>query len=108
MSTFVSNVAIRSIRQSTPVSGGPTIIQMITIPAPTSIAAIVGGGGTLLIEYTLTPTTTTGWPGTAVWTPWELGTAGVVSVNTFATLASPIVAMRVTATGADGFVEYCG
>lgn len=108
MSTFVSTVAIRSLRFPTPVSGGPTIIQMISIPCPTSISAVVGGGGSLLVEYTLTPTNTPGWPGTAVWTPWALGTGGVVSSNTFASLVSPIVAMRVTATGADGSVEVCG
>lgn len=107
MSTFVSTVAIRSLRWAAPIAA-PTVIQVINIPIPASISAVVGASGSMLIEYTLTPTETPGWPGTAVWTPWSLGTAGVVTVNTFGTLTSPIVALRATATTADGAVEICG
>lgn len=107
MSTFVSTVAIKSERIDVTVAASPVVKQLINYPVPASIAAVVGGGGSMLIEYTLTPTTFAGWPGTAVWTPWALGTAGVVTVTTFATLASPIVALRATAATADGAVEIC-
>lgn len=106
MSTFVSTVAIKSKRWDVPVAA-PVVIQTINIPVPASLAAVVGASGSMLIEYTLTPTDTPNWAAVAVWTPWSLGTAGVVTVNTFGTVTSPIVAIRATATTADGAVEIC-
>lgn len=103
MATFVAAVPIRSDRIAAPVAA-VKVHQMMNVPTPATIAAVVGAGGTVLIEYTLTPTASTGWPGTAVWIPW---TPGAVSVNTVNTLVSPVVAIRITSTVSDGIVEIC-
>lgn len=108
MTTNVSSPPVLSRAYPIP-TGAPTVIQMGSVPIPASIAAIVGAGGSLFIEYTLTPIASLpAFPTGANWTPWDLGTAGTVSTNTFSTLASPVVALRVTATTAAGVVEICG
>ncbi|MEO1752019.1 hypothetical protein [Thiofaba sp. EF100] len=66
-----------------------------------SIAAIPGQGGSLLVEYTLSPRQLIE-QDQALWHAWP---AGSVTEPTVDALLTPVVAVRGTAQGADGFIE---
>lgn len=94
-----------SQRQSKAVaSGGTATIDMIGVRAPTTITAIPGGGGTMLIEYSSDETAAV-LPGSANWKSWPSGTISVLTVDT---LWSPVTAIRATATTAAGTVQVVG
>lgn len=61
---------------------------------PCTVAAIPGGGGSLLVEYQVVPS--------GSWTAWP---ASTVTTKTTYVLNGPIYALRFTATTATGTVE---
>ncbi len=64
------------------------------IPFPLTIRAAPGSGGTMLVEYRISPTGDfVAWP------------AGTVSAATICNLNGPVEALKFTAAVADGVVE---
>lgn len=78
------------------VVGAPQTLEAaeFSIPWPLTLAAIPGVGGTLLVEYRLTPDGT--------WLSWP---AGTVSTTTVYKLDGPVEGLRFTALLADGVAE---
>lgn len=64
------------------------------IPAPVTIAAIPGSGGTLLVEYQVVEN--------GSWFEWPDGTIDAAVANV---LDGPVYALRFTAAAANGTVE---
>jgi len=65
-----------------------------TLPYPLTLRAVPGSGGTLLVEYRVSPT--------GDWVAWP---AGTVSSATVYQLNGPVEALRFTAAVANGVVE---
>ena len=78
--------------------GTPQIVPVRTLPV--SIAALPGPGGSIRVEYTLSPRD----GGPVTWFPWP---AGDVTGPTDDAITSPASALRFTALVAAGFVELC-
>lgn len=100
MANYVANVPIKSIT-GTVTAGTPLYLEVINFPFPMTVSAIPGGGGTLLVEFSCTPSAaalTT----SATWASWP---AGAVSSAETDTVLSPITALRFTATTANGTYE---
>ena len=78
------------------VAGAPLVLEaaQYSIPYPLTVRAKPGSGGTLLVEYRITPTGDfTAWP------------AGTVTAATVYVLNGPVEALRLTAGVADGTAE---
>lgn len=86
------------------VVGTPKVIDMQPFGYPATVTACPAGGGSLAVEYSSTPRAA-GNPAGANWINWPGGT---VTSNTSDTLESPVTAIRVTATTANGSVEVIG
>jgi hypothetical protein len=84
-------------------TSAPTIVNCKEndITFPLSIAAHPGASGSLLVECSLHPNADVSGSG-AVWFPWL---EGDVVAATLGALASPVAAIRLTATTAAGVVE---
>lgn len=101
MTMNVSVVPRNQNIQKTVVVGTPLTIMISGINA--TVNAIPGGGGTLLIQYTVSPQSAID-GGTAHWYNWPSGT---VSAATQDTLIGAVKALKCTATTANGTVEVC-
>ena len=88
-----------NITQAIPVTVGTPVtadagVSGHPLPYPITLRAKPGSGGTLLVEYRISPTGDfVAWP------------AGTVSAPTVDTLTAPVEALRFTATTANGVVE---
>jgi hypothetical protein len=78
------------------VVGSPQTLEAaeFSIPYPATVFANPGSGGTLLVEYRISPA--------GSWIAWPDGT---VAVDTVYLLNGPVEALRFTALLADGTVE---
>jgi hypothetical protein len=75
--------------------GTPVTLEaaQYSIPYPLTVHAVPGVGGTILVEYRITPTGSfVAWP------------AGTVAASTISKLNGPVEALRFTAAVADGVV----
>lgn len=100
MTNAVTITPVRA-RSYTIVVGTPLIIDMMAHSFPTTVYAIPGGGGSLAVESTGTPSARSD-PGSANWIAWPSGTVTAITSDT---LKSPVLALRITATTANGIVE---
>lgn len=91
MSDYVTVVAVKHATGSV-VVGTPVLVDAMAWPYPLTVSAVPGSGGTLAVEYSLTPGAAAG--GTANWIAWP---AGTVSAQTVDTLVSAVSALRFTA-----------
>lgn len=82
-----------AVTVGTPVIAGSGVDSM-PIPYPLTLRAAPGSGGTLLVEYRVSPT--------GGWVAWP---AGTVSSATVYQLNGPVEALRFTAATANGTVE---
>lgn len=83
------------------IEAGQTLAPVYLASCPASIAASPGQGGSLLVEYTLSPRQLIE-NDQALWHAWP---AGSVTEPTVDALLTPVIAIRATAQGADGFIE---
>lgn len=81
--------------------GDPVVLILPPVARQASVAAFPGGGGSLLVEYSLSSEAAVV-GGTGRWLPWPSGT---VTTGTADTLISQAMALRITATTAAGVVE---
>lgn len=91
------SLATKNICQSLTIAvGSPQTLEaaQYSIPYPLTIHAQPGSGGTLLVEYRISPT--------GDFIAWPDGT---VAVDTVYLLNGPVEALRLTALVADGTVE---
>lgn len=79
--------------------GTPQILPVRSLPV--GVAVIPGAGGTMLVEYTLSPRDGVG---TVTWFPWPKGNVGAASDDA---LTTPVTAVRISAAGAAGVAEVC-
>ncbi|MEW5972335.1 MAG: hypothetical protein AB1713_01090 [Pseudomonadota bacterium] len=84
-----------------PIPAGQTMPPVYLSRHPVSVAAAPGAGGSVLVEYTLSPRALIE-AGEALWLAWP---AGAVTAASTDVLFAPAVAVRAKATGADGFIE---
>lgn len=103
MATGVTQYAGRD-RSYAVTTAAPKYIDMLPFGIPSTVTAVPGATGSLAIATSTTPRAA-GDPGAATWVNW---TAGTVTAATSQTLNSPVTAIRVTATTADGVVEVVG
>lgn len=88
---------IVTVTTATPVtltSSGSNYVNSGAFDIPCTVAAIPGGGGSLLVEYQIVPS--------GSWTSWP---AGTVTAKTIYVLSGPVHALRFTATTVSGTVE---
>lgn len=99
----MANLGRKNIAQLiTVVVGSPKILMgaetseeaQFTLPYPLTIKATPGAGGTLLVEYRITPT--------GAFSAWPSGT---VAAATVMKLNGPVEGLRFTAAVADGVCE---
>ncbi len=93
----MANLGQKNIAQLiTVVVGSPQTLEAaeFSIPYPATIFANPGAGGTLLVEYRISPDGT--------WIAWP---AGTVTEDTVYLLNGPVEGLRFTALVADGVVE---
>lgn len=99
----ISQAASRS-EAFTVVVGTPKVIDGLRFTFPTSVTAVPGATGSLLVEYSTTPKAA-GDPAGSSWADWPSGT---VAVRTTHVLEAPVTGLRVTATTANGVLEVVG
>lgn len=97
--TFASN-PVGTIYQSCTAGSAGTPIVLQTSGA-TTVTAIPGGGGTILVEYTTSPVLNIS-AGTATWTAWPSGT---VSATIRDVTNGPVTGIRQTPSTATGVLE---
>lgn len=100
MGQYVQNVPVKFQTAAVPTTA-PVYLDTQSFPFPLTIVAKPGGGGTLKVEYSLTPNAA-GLTTSATWFTWP---SGDVAVNTNDYLKSPVSALRFTATTAAGAYE---
>ncbi|MFZ5536737.1 MAG: hypothetical protein ACOZAP_04570 [Pseudomonadota bacterium] len=84
-----------------PIPAGQTLSPVYLARHPVSVAVAPGAGGSVLVEFTLSPRALIE-TGEALWHAWPAGAVTEASVDV---LSAPAVAVRAQATGADGFIE---
>lgn len=89
------------------VVGTPQIIGLSNVPAPVTLSAQPGVGGSMLVEYSTSPEATTS-PNDTAKTFWQAWPAGTVSVAKTDGVTSPLTAVRATAITASGYFEVVG
>lgn len=99
----VSNVAARNHRQEVG-TAAPVYYGMLAHGFPCTVAALPGAGGSMTIATSTRPGAESN-PSDATWVDWP---AGAVTSAEQALLASPVCAIRVTATTAAGAFEVVG
>lgn len=95
MGMYVQNVPVK-FQSGTVTVGTPVVLDVKGFPFPLTVTVIPTGS--VLVEYSTTPTA----PTTAVWQAWP---AGTVSATTSDALISPVAALRFTATTASATYE---
>ena len=100
MGMYIQQVPVKFKSIAVPLTGAVTLDTQ-SYPYPISVSAIVGSGGTLKVEYSLTPNAAE-IPGSANWFTWPGGT---VSANTNDYIKSPVAGLRFTADTTAGVVE---
>ena len=100
MGQYVQRVPVK-FKTGSVATATPVYLDTMSFPTPMTVTAIVGSGGSMLVEYSTTPEAATLKTG-AVWFSWPSGT---VNTNTSNALIAPIAGIRFTATTAAGTYE---